>query len=359
MRILASAAVGGAGGALFWLGGLPLPWILGSALAVMVAGAVKPGSIVWPRWLGEAGIVVVAYLLGRSMTRQTAITIAHDLPWMILAALLWVGVCLVVGRLFAKGARIGEGTAMLGCVPGGLTQMVVIADHFKGTDPGAVAIIQTARLIIVLYTVPVLATWIALSPDAAMQTAATATAPLSAASPSDMPAYAAWLLLPLVPAAAWLLRRWRLPAGEFIGPMLVVGGLSIAGCPWPALPGPLLAAAQVSIGLYIGNRVQLRMMWTNKRLGPLALLTACLLVAATAAAAWLLAQLTGGSVVTWFLALAPGGLGEVAVTALVVGADVSQVTAFQLSRLFIVLLAAPPILRLLLARRGAAESGPI
>ncbi|GGF95083.1 AbrB family transcriptional regulator [Paenibacillus abyssi] len=352
-KFILTFLIGLAGGGLFHAAHLPLPWILGPAFAAMVLNALRPGTIEWPDWIGYAGIVVVAYLLGQSMTLETVIMMLHDLPWMLTAAALWVAVCLLVGWGFARAARIDIATAMLGCVPGGLTQMVLIADHFKQADPGTVAIMQTSRLIVVLYTVPFLATWIA-APAEAMQAAAAASAGagsiLNEAAASQWPPFLGWLLMPLVPLSAWITRRLGLPAGEFLGPVLVVGALAIMGNPWPDVPGPLLAAAQLLIGIFIGKRVQLRMIWINKRLGPLSLATACLLVAITAGASWLISTWTVPTIVTWFLALAPGGLGEVAVTALLLGADVSQVTAYQLTRLFFVLLVAPPIVRLAIGR---------
>jgi len=65
-------------------------------------------------------------------------------------------------------------------------------------------------------------------------------------------------------------------------------------------------------------------------------------------AAWLLAQWTEDSIVTWFLALAPGGLAEMATTALFLHGDVAQVTAYQLFRVLFIVLAVPPILRWML-----------
>ncbi len=339
-------AAGAAGGAAFAFAGLPLPWILGAAFAVMLMNGLAPGKASWPRWFGDAGIVVVAYVLGQRMTLETVRTMAHDLPGMIAAASLWIAVCIVIGFGFARLARISKMDGVLGCMPGGLSQMIMLADEMKGGDPGTVAIMQTSRLVVVLYTVPMLAAVFA--DGGGTTTPAAAAAQAVAAAP--WPAAAGWAVLPLVPLSAWLGRRFKLPAGEFLGPVLLVGTLSAVGASLPAVPSPLLALAQLLIGVYIGMRVQPRILIASKRFGPLALGAACLLVALTAAAAAVLASWTGDSVVTWFLALAPGGLGEVALTALLLHADVQQVTAYQLFRLLFILLLAPPLLRYLLDR---------
>ncbi len=355
-RVITLAA-GAAGGTAFAFAGLPLPWVLGAAFAVMLMNGIAPGKASWPRWFGDAGIVVVAYVLGQRMTLETVRTMAHDLPGMVTAASLWIAVCIAIGFGFAKLARISKMDGVLGCMPGGLSQMILLADEMKGGDPGTVAIMQTSRLVVVLYTVPMLA---AVFADGGASTPPAA-AEAQAVAAASWPAAAGWAVLPLVPLSAWFARRAKLPAGEFLGPVLLVGALSAAGASLPAVPSPLLAIAQLLIGVYIGMRVQPRILIASKRFGPLALGAACLLVALTAAAAAVLSAWTGDSVVTWFLALAPGGLGEVALTALLLHADVQQVTAYQLFRLLFILLLAPPLLRYLLdrdRRQEPAETEP-
>lgn len=345
-------AVGFIGGLAFALLGLPLPWILGAAFSVMLVNTLRPGRAAWPRWLSDAGVVVIGLMLGQRITLDTLLAMARDLPGMIAAGVLWIAVCYMIGIGFAKLARLSEMNAVLGCVPGGLPQMVLLAEEMKGADPGTVALMQTSRLVVVLYTVPFLAAFFT---NASAVPAAEAARAAAAGAVAAWPPLYGYLMLPLVPLSAWLARRLGLPAGEFLGPIAFVGALSAAGAVFPVVPDPLMAAAQLSMGIYIGLRIQPRVVFANRRFGPLAFAVAALLVAISIAAAWVLSLVTGDSVVTWFLSLAPGGLGEVAVTALLLHADVAQVTAYQLFRLLFVLLAAPPLLRFALAKRIAAK----
>lgn len=343
-KILYTLLFGLVGGALFFLLRLPLPWILGPALAVMVMNAVRPGLAQIPGWLSDIGIIVIAYMLARTLSPETGQRIILELPWMIVAALLWILVCFVIGLLFAKVARLDEASSVLGCMPGGLSQMVLMAEDVRGADPGTVALIQTIRLIVVLYTVPFLGTVFAGTSAGAGETVAG----FAAEGTEGWPALYGYVLLPFVLVAAWALRRLKVPVGEFVGPALFTGILAALGCTWPEVPNALLAAAQLVVGLRIGIRVKPRMIWTNKRLAPLAFASGALLVLIAAFASWLLAVTTSDTIVTWFLAIAPGGLAEVAATAIVLGADVTQVTAYQMARLFMILLFAPPLLRWLL-----------
>ena len=362
-NVLVTLAAGAAGGGLFAAAGLPLPWILGAAFGVMALNAVRPGVASWPRLIGDAGIVVVAYVLGCAMTVDAALTIARELPLMVLAAALWTAVCTAFGLLLVRLTGLSVQDGVLGSMPGGLTQMVLLADETPGADPGNVAILQTARLIVVLYTVPFLAAWFAGDAGAAAGGSGPAAAGMPTAASgvlAGLPDGAGSAGLALVPPAAWIGRRLRMPAGEFLGPVLVVGASAAAGFPWPAVPAPFVSAAQLAIGIFIGCRVQPRILIANRRFGPLSLLFACLLIALTALAAWGSSTAAGESIVTWFLALAPGGLGEMAVTAIVLGADEAQVTAYQIFRLLFVLIAAPPLIRLVFRwRRGVAIPGRI
>lgn len=348
-RILLALLAGFIVGLSFHLLHFPLPWILGPAAAIILINTFRPGKIEWPRSLGSLGITAIAYVLGRTMTADMAGSILRDIPWMITAAFFWFMICFTIGLWFAKIVKIDQSTGVIGCMPGGLSHMVLMAESFKGSDPGIVAIIQTSRLVIVLYTVPFLATLFASSIDF---NSIDFTLPKEEVLAEESWApFWGYLGLILVPAAAWAALKLKVPAGEFAGPAILVSTLSILGCPWPELPNLLMYTAQLLIGLYIGSRIQPRIIFENRLLGPLAIGTGILLVTITAAAAWLLSQSTDNSIVTWFLALAPGGLGEVGATAIVLEANVAQVTAYQMFRLFFVLLAAPPLLKLCLNRK--------
>lgn len=358
---MATFAAGAAGGGLFAAVGLPLPWILGAAFGIMTLNAARPGVATWPRLIGDSGIVVVAYVLGGAMTLGTVQTIVRELPLMALAAGLWTAVCMAIGLLFARLTGLSVQDGVLGSMPGGLTQMVLVADETPGANAGNVAIMQTARLVVVLYTVPFLAAWFAgrSAADPGLATAVVGgTSPEAAGVLAGLPDWAAYAALPLVPLAAWLGRLIHLPAGEFLGPVLVVGAAAAAGLPWPDAPAPLVSAAQLAIGIFIGCRVQPRILLANRRFGPLSLIFAVLLIALTALAALGWSVFDGGSIVTWFLALAPGGLGEMAVTAIVLGADEARVTSYQTFRLLFVLMAAPPLIRLAFRWRRRRTATP-
>jgi uncharacterized membrane protein AbrB (regulator of aidB expression) len=63
-----------------------------------------------------------------------------------------------------------------------------------------------------------------------------------------------------------------------------------------------------------------------------------------------LAYCTPSTIVTSFLSTAPGGLAEMGITALTVGADSSTMTAYQLTRLLFIMLVFPYVVRFILKK---------
>lgn len=72
----------------------------------------------------------------------------------------------------------------------------------------------------------------------------------------------------------------------------------------------------------------------------------------------IISKVTGTDLATAFLATAPGGLTEMGITALVVGADSSTMVAYQLTRLLFIMLVFPYIARAIVALyRGKTDNG--
>ncbi len=70
-------------------------------------------------------------------------------------------------------------------------------------------------------------------------------------------------------------------------------------------------------------------------------------------------HVTTASLVTGFLSTAPGGLAEMGIVALEVGADTATMTAYQLTRLLFIMLVFPYIMRWFVRRRQRAQAKEI
>jgi len=227
-------------------------------------------------------------------------------------------------------------SGVLGSMPGGLAQMIVMSEEIRDADITAVTFMQMIRVLAVIFIVPFVATYGMAHPHSAL------TPLIRTAAPWTLAALPAILAVPL---GAWLAWRIKLPIPFLLGPIFATAAAVLAGSPAPPVPGPLMHTAQLFFGVYMGIVVALENLRRLGRVLPYAVGGAVLLVAFTYLIAFGLTVLTPIDLLSAFLGTAPGGIAEMGVTALALGADVAFVLGFQLFRLFSILLAIPPILR--------------
>ncbi|WP_426453269.1 AbrB family transcriptional regulator [Paenibacillus sp. S-38] len=343
IRLLTTLAVTAPGGLLFaWLH-LPLSWMLGPLTAAVLwqsltAGKARP--LVWPVACRNGGLLLLGYAMGLAFTADSARQIAAQLPAMAAATLLTVGFSMLAGYWLARRAGISPQSGIIGSVPGGLSQMVLVSEETPGADGTVVAFMQTIRLLTVIFAVPFLAVHGLAGPAGSVSAVPLPAPGAAAAHPFGLTA-----AVVLVPLAALGAVRLKLPTPWFLGPMLASALLTIAGLAPPHLPAPLLLAAQLSLGIYLGLGIKLSGLAGWRRLLPYSLLTGAGLVVFSFGLSWVYSKLLPMSMATAFLSTSPGGMTEMGVVASVIGADVSLVVAFQMFRILFILFAVPYLLR--------------
>ena len=138
--------------------------------------------------------------------------------------------------------------------------------------------------------------------------------------------------------------KLHLPTAAMLGPILATAGFAIAtGLPAPAVPQPLLYAAQLCVGAFIGLSIELQRIVSYQGMGPVLIGGVLLVLLVSMGMGTAVAVLTGESFATAFLSTAPGGLTEMGITALTVGANIATMTAYQLTRLLFIMLVFPYI----------------
>ncbi len=155
------------------------------------------------------------------------------------------------------------------------------------------------------------------------------------------------LLAACAVAGSLLGRRLRIPAPDFLGPMILAAIPHLLGLTESVPPQPLVIAAQVLLGAMLGCRfvgIQLRALG---RAALLSLGATGLTFASVAAYAWAMSQFFGIGPDQAVLALAPGGLTEMGLIALAIHADVAFVALQHSVRILLVLAVAPLLFRLL------------
>jgi len=344
------AALGSAlaGGALFAALGVPVPWLLGP-MVVAFAGTrlfrrVRP---VWPRSMRNIAMVAIGYSLGLSFTKPILREMGEQLPTMLLMSALLMLLCLSIAWLLSRISGLPFRALLMGCIPGGLSQMLILAEETPGIDMTLVTFLQTSRLMMIILCVPLLI----YSPVFGGVKSEVVDAAVAASTGwGDLPIL---LLYAAVCVGAGLLgHKIKFPAALLLGPMIATAVLNLSGVPGPALPTAALDVAQLLIGTYVGLLLRPEQLDNKLKVGGLALLSGITLIAGALGLSYLLTRLHPISSATAFLGMAPGGMDQMGFIGKEVHADIAIVTVYQLFRTWFIFFAVIPLMRLFFRRKS-------
>ncbi|MBB3109790.1 hypothetical protein FHS18_001853 [Paenibacillus phyllosphaerae] len=356
VRFLWTMAVALIGGILFSLLSIPIPWLLGPMLAIFLFSrtkvAIRP---YWPQSVRNTGMIIVGYSIGLAFTASTVAQIGEQLPTMVLMTTLLLVFCAGIAWTIAKLAGLPFPTAITGSIPGGLTQMVTLADETEHIDVTVVTFLQVSRLMMIIFIVPMLI----FSPlFGGQHDAAEAIASHSGSWSALFPGILSYAVI--CTAAALIGRRIHFPTAFMLCPLLATAALNLIGLEGPPLPDDILSASQFMIGGYIGMLLKPEQLQQKLRIITLALVSGAVLISGSIGLSLLLMQLHPElSAATAFLSLAPGGMDQMGIIAHEVGANLAVVTCYQLFRTLFIFLAVPPLLRILfigLQRRARQQA---
>lgn len=317
------------------LAGAPAAYLLGALVGGLVVALTGTGPAL-PRHSGTVGQAVIGASVGTLVSiglletlARHGVVIALALAFTMVSSLAW-------GQVLRYQPGVTPVTASFASIAGGASGVVATARDV-GADEPIVATIQYLRVLVVLFTMPVVAKL--------YDPAATTAGPGLSAGGGTLAAYGFALVALLVGLAA--LRLVDFPGGAVLLPMLVTAGL--VGTGWftdPVIPAPVLNAGYLVIGVQVGLKFTRETLGIIGRLLPLAFVQIAGTVLSCAAAGWLMAELTDIGPLDAYLATTPGGLYAVVAVALSTGADTGLVFSLQVLRLFASLLLVPLLARL-------------
>lgn len=345
-RFALALALGGLGGWLFVQVRLPLPWMLGS-MVICTAAALLRLPVAAPPVIRPPMTAVIGVMLGASFRPEVIAQLPNWLPTLIGLVLFMVACGLACVSYFRRVAGFDPITAFFSGMPGGLVEMVTVGEE-KGGDARIIALIHSARILLVVMTLPFIVQWIGGVSLGGNRVAGPSLAqtPLSAEL---------WLIgcgIAGVIAGHWL----RLPAKYLLGPMLVSAIVHVAGFSDSVPPSEIVNAAQLVLGVTIGCRFVGTAPQTILRVLLLSVGSTAILLALTLAFAFLVAQLSVHAPVPLILAYSPGGLAEMSLIALALHTEVAFVAAHHIIRVFLVMVSAGPIFGLLGKRKSAGTA---
>lgn len=346
LSVLETLLIALLGGILFSYLHTPLPWMLGSLAFVLLWNFLLKRKVCWPSSLANSGQIIIGYTIGRTFTQETYQQIIIQLPIMLLVTIVTIMISLLMGYIAHKKTGISLETGLIGSIPGGLSQTAVLCAEVPGSDITVVTVMQTARVLSVIFVVPFLAIH-GLGYGSLMPVVVST---ISAKAPIFLSLGHMLLTASLVILSAIIAWRLGMPTPFLLGSVIGTASIGLYGQTLPQLPQNWLDGAQLCIGAYTGARIDLGSLTNWRKIFPYTMLGVIGLIFCSIVIAFFLIRFDHISLVTAFLSTAPGGMAEMSLTGMILHADLSVIVAFQLFRLLFILMVLPPVLKWWLAK---------
>ena len=317
--LLLTLGVGAAGGAVFFVLGLPAAWLSGPA--VSVAGASLAGvRLSVPNPVRQAAFVFLGSTMGAAMTPETLALMIHWPASLagLAGCILAIMVCCSAYLRHVHG--YDRTTARLAAVPGALPYVLALAAESRG-DQYRIAIIQIFRLAALLIFLPGVLSLFGYAAESITP---------AASAPVNLFEVALMLAGGVVGAVifAWI----KAPAASLFGSMVGAGFLYASGLLSSPVPGWLMLPGFVVIGATVGTNftgIDRRLIFDSllASIGSL-LVGAAVALAFAAPVSWLL----GLTVAQLWLAYSPGGVDVMTIMAMALGLDPAFVGGHHVAR---------------------------
>lgn len=326
----ATGLVGLAGGYLASLVGWPLPWMVGSLLAIILVRCLTPWQLTEIPNGRKCGQWIIGVGIGLHFTPAVIEQVAGHFTLIVFGA-LFTTVSSVIGVWLLRRTGEDRATAFFASMPGGSGEMVNLGAR-NGAVLSQVAAAQSLRVLAVVLCVPALFKLLVGDGVALNHASSVSWGWLALIAP-----------LAVLVALGW--QRLRQPNPWLFGPLLVAACVSLAGNLQIALPNGASQIGQWLIGSGLAchfNRAFFRR--APSFLGR-TLVASALSMLIAASAAWALSSLTHLDLRSLTLGMMPGGIAEMSLTAETLQLSVPLVTAMQVMRLLFVLFLAEPLFR--------------
>jgi membrane AbrB-like protein len=334
----ATPLVGLLGGYLASLVGWPLPWMVGSLLAIILVRCLTPWQLAEIPGGRKCGQWIVGIGIGLHFTPVVIEQVMAHFGLIFLAALI-TSISSVVGVWLMLRTGEDRATAFFSSMPGGSGEMVNLGSR-NGAILSSVAAGQSLRVLMVVLCVPAIFKYL-----------------MGEGAPIVHAGSVNWLwlavLFPLGAAVAWLWQRLKQPNPWLFGPLLVSAVISISFDLHIGLPDGSSQIGQWLIGSGLGCHFNRQFFRRAPSFIARTLLGTALTMLIAALAAFALSTATHLDLRSLTLGMMPGGIAEMSLTAEVLQLSVPLVTAMQVMRLLFVLFLAEPIFRYWNKRPGA------
>lgn len=348
LAVLATTAVAVAGGFAASALGLPLPWLLGPLLvsATLAIARVEIGGhqAEFPFVMRQVAVPVIGVMIGSVAPPDIFLQMLTWWPTLLLVLPFIVLVQVVNYGVLRRFGGYDKPTAFFAASAGGLVENVLLGEARGGKVP-LMSVQHLGRVALSATLVPIF--YLIITGHAVGSAAGITVGSKGPVSPTDL------AILSVSGAAGYFIAKaLRLPAGIMLGPLLASAAVHAGGITAAPVPPLLVQAAQLVIGLTIGLRFQnLPHAEIFKGLGLSVIAVASSLTLAFVVS-YGLALAGFGRADALFLAYSPGGLAEMGLIAISLGASPLFVAMHHLVRIIFSILLAQAIYDRFIAPRA-------
>lgn len=320
---------------------LPIPWMLGPMLAVFI-GSNMGLKLYLPVGIRDMALMIVGYSIGLSFTKEAMSVVALHLPSIFIMTVLIILFCFGMAFFISKIFRLDYPSVLIGSIPGGLSQMILLSEEIKDINISIVTFFQVSRLMMIVIFIPILV----FSPFTENnQSGLSSSSHHLATSLIDFFPNIL-VFIPVVILSSFLAKKLRFPTPVLVGPIFGVAVLGLFGFVGPTLPLSIMDVSQCILGVYVGLLFKLDKVENKLKMAGLAVISGVLLLLGSWGLSFILTQEKHISPATSILSLAPGGMDQMGIIASEIHADLSIVGGYQLFRLFFIYFVIPPFLRM-------------
>lgn len=336
-RVGVALGVAAAGMALArWLH-IPGGAIIGAMVLTATARLLNAPAEEPPSWLRTVARIILGLTIGATVTPDTIHAVTRALLPVSVMVVAMMALGLIVAWAVHRWAHMALPTALCGTAPGALAGMVTLADSLGG-EGAVVASMHLVRLISVSLIVP------SIVRDSFTAGGVALALPAATPDATDPLARLAILFVLGLIAGLWA-ARLKIPAGDLLAGMIVAALLNPGWLRLPALPDSWRLFAQWVVGAGVGATVTRE---TLRHFKPFALagaLMTAFLIVCGLGLGWLLTQISDLDLVTALVGCAPGGADTMMILAGELGADPQIVAAMHVSRMLILMVLLPVLIR--------------
>lgn len=328
--VLLAIAIGGLGGLVASVLGLPLPFLIGSfvfsIIAVVARFQLAGLAPTLPMGFRNIFVAVIGVMIGGAFSPG----LMADILGLWLPAIAMVGfvfLALAVNfQIFLRIGKFDKVTAFYAAMPGGLIESIAIGEG-AGADVQKLSLQQFLRIALVITIVPSL-----------FQIGLGVPVGSAAGMRLDVPgqpilALDVAILVFCSIAGLYLGKLMRLPAGILTGPLILSAIAHGSGMTEAAFPPWFIAFAQVVVGAGLGMRFQgFRIAQIFNSIG-LSLISVAAMLFLSGLFAFVLSEIVPIPFQVLFIAFAPGGVTETALIALSLSASPVLVTTMHIFRI--------------------------